>query len=353
LIKSKLTKFISFISLLLIISLVFSFSSLAIQKTYTLKLADTTAPVGMRGQHVNLLLEEIEKHTNGRIKMEVYWNSSLLTGKEILTGVRDRVVETGFILPEYYTKEMPVYSIFAVIPQGPTDFKVGRKLYFDIFEQVPGYTEELENYNQKLFYIGMQLPMAVVCTKPFTSFEDFKGKRIRASSSWYLDMLDGAGAIPVSVPWQDLYMALQTGTIEGVCTNIDGEHRTKLDEVASNVFTMREIWMGTPLLYTINLDVWNELPADLQEALMAASDAAMERFAEVYTNEWDRIVNEQIKLGYTVTHASDEDIKKWTLMPRLDEIESNWIKQVKDCGVENAEEILNQTKKLVQEALQK
>jgi len=351
--NSKLFKCISVISLLLIISLILSFNSFAIQKNYTLKLADTTAPVGMRGEHLNLLLEEIEKHTDGRINMEVYWGSSLLTGKEILTGIRDKVVDCGFVLPEYYSKEMPIHSIFAVIPQGPTDFQIARKLYFDIFEQVPGYTEELESYNQKLFYIGMQQPMTVVCTKPFTSFEDFKGKKIRASSRWYLDMLDGAGANPVSVPWEDLYMALQTGTIEGVCTNIDGEHRTKLDEVAPNVFTMREIWMGTPLMYTINLDVWNQLPTDLQDALMAASEAAMERFAEVHANEWDRIIDEQIEAGYVVTHASEEDIENWTSMPKVAELEQEWVKEVEDRGVSNAEEILNQTKDLVHKALQK
>lgn len=344
--------FVSFVVIFVMVSLL-SFVPLAAEKTYILKLADTTAPIGLRGIGLKILIEEIEKHSEGRIKVEAYWGGSLLKGKEILKGVQDGVVQTGFVLPEYYTKEMPVHSIFSVIPQGPTEFNIAYKLYFDIFDQIPEFTEELESYNQKLFYLNMQLPVTIVCTKPFKSFEDFKGKRIRASSGWYLGMLDGAGAIATPVPWGDLYMALSTGTIEGVYANLDGEHRTKLDEVAPNVFTMKEIWMGTPLMYNINLDFWNKLPSDLQDALMAAGKAASERFADLHANEWERCISEQKEMGCTITKATKEDIQKWVTMPKIDELQEKWIKEVKGRGVENAEEIMDKVKELVQQALKK
>ena len=54
----------------------------AAEKTYELSLADSTAPVGLRGEALKLLLEEIEKHTDGRVEMKVFWGQSLLKAKE-------------------------------------------------------------------------------------------------------------------------------------------------------------------------------------------------------------------------------------------------------------------------------
>jgi len=349
----KNRKIYSGIVLVLIFSILLGINAIAAEKPIVLKLADTTAPVGLRGNGTLFFIEEIEKHTSGKVKIEPYWGSSLLKGKEILKGIQDRVVDMGFVLPEYYSKEMPIHSIFNLFPQGPIDFNIAYELYFKLFEEVPEFTAELESFNQKLVYLNMQLPMAVICTKPFTSFEDFKGKKIRASSRWVLGMLKGTGAVPVSVPWGDLYMALSTGSIDGVATNLDGEHRTKLDEPAPNVFTMREVWMATPLMYTINLDVWNSLSKDIQDGLMAAGKAASKRFAELYTNEFERVTSEQKEQGCIVTPASKEDIEKWVNMNIIAEQQEQWVKEAEEIGIKDAAQIMERAKELIDEAIEK
>jgi TRAP-type C4-dicarboxylate transport system substrate-binding protein len=331
----------------------FVLSVQAADKPIKLTLADSTAPTGIRGNGVKILLEEIEKHTRGRVKVEVYWGESLLKAKEILAGVKDGIVDMGYINPNYYPKEMLVHSAFALIPQGPATFKYQSWYFFKCFEDIPAFQRELSALNQTTIHVNTVLSCAVVSTKPFTKFEDFKGKKIRASSRWFLGQLKGARAIPVSVPWGDCYMALQTGTIDGVYTNLDGEHRTKLDEVARNVYTCKELWVGVPFLYTVNNNKWKKLPQDVQEQLKAAGKAASLRFSDLFDVEWAKIIAEQKKMGCVVTPASSADIQKWVSMPAIGELQSQWVKEAQAAGLKDADRIMGRMKSLAVEAIER
>ena len=79
------------------------------------------------------------------------------------------------------------------------------------------------------------LPGAFTGKNPLTSLDDIEGDKWRAGDKWGLRFLENAGAVPVSVPWGDVYMALQTGVIDGCFTNYDGLHLMKFDEVAIRI----------------------------------------------------------------------------------------------------------------------
>ena len=322
-------------------------------KPITLTLADSTAPVGLRGNGLQAFVEEVEKHTNGQVKIQVHWGESLMKSKEILDGIKNGIVDIGYINGNYYPKKMMINGAFALFPQGPRKFTNQYWFYKQCFETVPAIKNELESLKLKPVFITSVLPVAVVSTKPFTKFEDFKDKRIRASSRWWLKQLEAAGAVPVSIPWGDCYMALQTGTIDGVFTNRDGEHRTKLDEVAKNVYTCQDIWPGMPLIYAINIDKWNKLSPEIQKQIEAAGESAAQRFETLFDNEWSRVEAEQREMGCVITPASKENIEKWVNMPIHNELRQVWIKEAEAAGVKDAAETMSAMESLLKQALAK
>ena len=320
-------------------------------KQITLTLADSTAPTGLRGNGVTVFVEEVEKHTNGQVKIQVHWGESLLKEKEILPGVRDGIVDIGYINPNYYPKELLNTGAFALFPQGPKKFTNMYWLYAKSFEEIPALKTEMERFKLKPIYTTAVLPVAVTSTKPFIQFSDFSGKRIRAASRWWLGQLKGAGAIPVSIPWGDTYMALQTGTIEGVYTNIDGIHRTKLDEVGKHIYTCRELWIGVPFIYSINTAKWGSLPPALQAQILKAGEAAAKRYEQMFEDEWNRIAIEQKTMGCVITAASAADITKWVSMPVVEELRREWQKESEAAGNKEAAAVLSKMKSLIDEAL--
>ena len=342
-----------FIMSLLLILCVFVGASIASEETIKLTLADNTPPTGLRGEAVKLFLEEIEKHTNGRVQIDVFWAESLLKGKEILKGVKDGIVDIGFINTAYYPGQLVVNGSIVTFPRGPVQYDYIFEVNTRIIEEIPEFKLELQESNQKLLYYYPSTPMSVACREPITSFEDFKGKRIRAPGRWFLVQVEGTGATPVSIPWGDTYMALQVGTIDGVYTGLESIHRAKLEEVAPNIFTMKELWGATIFYYTINIDKFNSLPEDIQSQLVEAGQAASLRFGELYDAEWERVINEQKESGYTITAASPEDIEKWMAMPVIDQMKEDWIKLAKESGIKNPEQIVEKVNRIINEVIEK
>ena len=321
--------------------------------TFRLTLADSTAPVGLRGEGVKIFTEEVEKHTNGKVKVDVHWGGSLLKAKEILNGIQDGIVDIGFINPNYYPQQMIATSAFALFPKGPKKFTNMYSFYKKSFEEIDEIKSEFKKLGIKPIYINTSLPMSIVSTKPFTSIDSFSGKQVRAASRWWLAQLKGANAIPVSIPWSDCYMALQTGTIDAVYTNRDGEHRTKLDEVAKHVYTMRDLWIGVPFIYAINMNKWNSFPPEIQTQIVAAGESAAKRFEELHNNEWNRIEKNQKEMGCTITEASSADIEKWINMPANEQSREDWIKETESSGHKDARQALSKMKSFLAEAIER
>jgi len=327
--------------------------SMAADKVITLTYAESGPPAGLGGNFVNIMKEEIEKNTDGKVTIEVYWQGSLLKGKEILNGVKNGMVDMGYVLPAYYPKQLFLNNAFALFPEGPTRFDNLSSAITNCFNAIPEFREELEQWDQKVLFMRFMLPMTLCSTRPFTRFEDFSGLKVRASSGNYLKALKAAGATPVSVPWSDCYMALQTGTIDGVFTNYDGIYATKLDEPAKHIFTTRELWVPMPIFVTINLNKWNSLPEDVQQGLLKANESVVRRFSDLYELEWDKIVMSQKDRGCTVTEASQEDIQKWVDLKVWNELRENWILEAEKRNVTNGAEILSTMGKVISREIEK
>ncbi len=182
---------------------------------------------------------------------------------------------------------------------------------------------------------------------------DFKGKRIRASSRWYLSLLEGLGATPVSIPWGDCYMSLQTKAVDGVFTNNDAIHRVKLDEVAPNLYIFEELWIPTPYLVTINTKKWNGLPENIRKGIEKAAAVAEEKFSVAYKTMFDDIIGEQKKLGYTVKFATKEEIATFMALPDIEKNKQTWVKEAKELGAKNPEAVLEKIGAIIAEGIAK
>jgi tripartite ATP-independent transporter DctP family solute receptor len=108
---------------------------------------------------------------------------------------------------------------------------------------------------------------------PIRSPEDLAGLRMRfPPSPQFLMNAAAMGAEPVEVAFEELYLALQQGTVDGQenpITNIDS---INLDEVQSHI-SLSSHQLSSNLV--IIGEVWNELSTAQQDALTAAVGEAM------------------------------------------------------------------------------
>lgn len=317
----------------------------------TLSYATNTPPTNIRGEAETIFLDAIEEFSDGRITVDAYWAGSLIEGDETLGAIRDGVVDMGFVNINYYPNELLLNSAFNLFVEGPTNYDDIMWAHNTIYEEIPELGAELGEFNQRRIYSYGVTPYAGVFTSPVESFDDFEGQRVRAASQWFLNLLEGVDAVPVSMPWPDLYQALETGSIDGVFTNVDGINRSSLDEAAPNVFVTRDIWLAVPFNVTINENVWAGLDEELQEALIQASEAAQERFAERYHDILDGIYAAQEEAGYNVVEASAEDIELFANLPQVQANYDSWIESAEGQGAEDAGGILTAMEDIVSQAV--
>lgn len=323
-------------------------------KSLTLRWAEQSPPKGVRPEVVKWMGSEIEKRTQGRIKIEMHWGSSLVKRKEMLRGTMIGTCDIGTLNVAFHPSQLRTWGIFNTFMMGPSDPDIVSWVKRTCFDTIPAFNTELEKWNQRWITFFNYLPSALSSTKPLTSITQLKGQRMRAPSAWLLAMLKGVGATPVSMPWGEVYVALQRGTIDGVLTSLDSYYRYSMDEVAKHyLYNMRQ-WQPQPVLITINMDTWKRIDAKDQEIILQTGKEANAMENRLNQNYWDECMNGMKQRSNAIfTEMSKAEIEEWANKPGVKGLPEKWVEDAKKAGTANAQEIMDKVQKIVNEGLAK
>jgi len=319
----------------------------------TLTFASNSPPSGLKGDAEKIFLEELEKASGGKLTIKPFWAESLLKGQEILKGINDGIVDMGQVNIAFDWKRLLQNSSLLLIDEGPVQYANKMKAFKRIYAEVPELTEEFGKFKQRIVYLYTLTAVGTCLTKPTQSIEDFQNLKIRSSSPFALQGLKDLGATPVSLPWGDLYISLQTNAIQAVLTNTDSIHRAKLFEVAPHMFIFERLWMPIPYQININERKWNQLSPDLKEAFQTAAINAEKRFAVVYADWWEKMIADMKQSGATVVFAKDIDYDRWLNLPAHQRNEAFWVNAVSKGGVKDAKGLLGRIRNIVADEVKK
>lgn len=108
---------------------------------------------------------------------------------------------------------------------------------------------------------------------PIHSLADLKGKRVFTFPTAG-KFLSRFGVVPVTLPWEDIEVAVQTGELDGIAWSGITEDYTVGWADVTNYFLTNNIsgaWCGS---YFANSDKWAEVPAHLQELFRLCMDSS-------------------------------------------------------------------------------
>jgi len=319
-------------------------------KPVVLRFSEHDAPSGIRADATKLWFEEIKKQTGGQVEIEDYWSSSLFKSKEALKGCQDGVADIVHISPAHYPKLLAAWQAYRLFPQGPGTRENINWFYAKCFEEIPELRENLEESNVKLVFTGGGLPGSFVSSKKIVTFADIQGQKWRAGNKFDLQRLENVGSVPTSVPWSDVYMAIQTGVIDGCFTNLDGIRRTKMDEAGKNLLITRSLWWVQPNIYVMNLDKWNSMSKEQQDGMMKATEIAEEYFIDLYNSEIDKIVAFQEGQGWTVNFINEKDLAAWTDPALVKKMQAEWVKEYA-ADLDDPAGVLSKMSELLEQAI--
>lgn len=289
--------------------------------------------------------------TDSRVEVNGLFGAVLGSNKENLKLASEGVVQFSSTFVGYHNNIFPAQSAFDLFPTGPKKFENQLYFYRQAYSRIPEIQQELEQNNLKLVMISPLLHLAFASKSPIVSLDDVQGQKWRAGTKWLLRYLENIGASPVSIPWGDVYVSLETGVIEGVLTNYDAMNNAKFYEPAPHILISPELWMANPMIYLVNKDYWDSLPQDIQDSWLQASRDAEVEWGRRLNAARDEIIQSQKAKGITVSTMSSQDLNQWKSPDTIENARADWVKEARKAGLSNAAGVLDELKKIHAEAL--
>jgi len=300
------------------------------QQPIIIKFSHVVSPDAPKGKAAVVFKELAEKYTNGRVKVEVYPNSSLYKDKEELEALQLGSVQLlAPSTPKFGplgVREFDVFDLpFLMSDDARARQMMASPMMADLNKKLEAKGVEPLSYWDNGAYV-------YTANKPLIRPEDFRGLKLRIQGGKVQDaVVRELGAIPQIMAFSELYQALQTGVV-------DGE-----DNVSSNILTQKlyEVQKYLTVSYhgrityalITNKKFWDGLPADLKAPLARAVKETTDFFNETAAKD-NADALEKIKAsGKVQIHVlTDEEKKAWVakLMPVHKEMQSRFGKDFID-----------------------
>ena len=154
--------------------------------------------------------------------------------------------------------------------------------------------------------------------KPIQTPEDLKGMKIRVMpSEIMLKTIEAFDAVPTSTSFSEVYSALQTGVIDGAENSAISLLTMKHSEVAP-YFSLDE-HMRIPDMLVMSLSKWNEMPEDIQNAIIEAGKESLE-FQKKAWAEYEEATMKQLEAEGVKINTVDKEAFAKVVAPLIEEV---------------------------------
>jgi TRAP-type C4-dicarboxylate transport system substrate-binding protein len=270
--------------------------------------------------HKNAILsvewgKEVEKRTNGRVKVTVFPGGTLTPAAQCYDGVVKGLSDVGLSVLGYTRGRFPLTEVI--------DLPLGYKNGLEATKLINIYYKKFkpkEFDDVKVMYLHAHGPGIIHTKKPVTKLEELKGMKI-SCHGLSSKIVAALGAVPVAMPMPDRYDAIQKGVAEGGAFPAEALKGWKLAEVVNCTTQDFGAAYTTGFFVVMNKDKWASLPADVQKIIEEINEEWIIKTGQA----WDDIDKEGYKLaaskGIKVISLSKAEDDRWhkLMQPTLDD----------------------------------
>ncbi|HDX1086196.1 TRAP transporter substrate-binding protein [Pasteurella multocida] len=301
--KSTLKKAVS----AMIISAAFSFSAWA-NEPIVIKFSHVVANETPKGQGALMFQKLVEERLAGKVKVEVYPNSSLYgDGKEMEALLLNNVQMLAPSLAKFdkYTKKIQIFDL----PFLFDDIEAVQR-----FEQSEAGKSLLKSMEEKgitgLGYWNNDLKQ-LSANKELREPKDARGLKFRVQNSEVLDaQFKALKAVPRKMAFGEMYQGLQTGVVNGAENPYSNIYSQKIHEVQKFITESNHGLLSYMVI--VNTNFWNSIPENIRAELSKILD---EVSVEVNKKSHDLNLADKQKIidskASTIITLTPEQREKW------------------------------------------
>jgi TRAP-type transport system periplasmic protein len=262
-----------------------------------------------RDRLVRIFAQKVEAATKGALKFEIYANSSLMKTNAQYSALRKGALDVSLYPLAYAGGEVHACNL-GLMPCLVTNYESAAKWKSAKIGQA--LTKINEEKGVKIVSWVWQAGGVASRGKSIVNPDDVKGIKIRGGSREMDLMFTAAGGAVSTMPSNEIYIGMQTGSLDAAVTSSTSLVSFRLEELSKSLTVPkgRSFWfMLEPVL--MSKSIFDSLPPDQQKAIMDVG-AEMEAWGTAEAKKDDETVAKVYAAkGCDVVALSDANLANW------------------------------------------
>jgi TRAP-type C4-dicarboxylate transport system substrate-binding protein len=280
----------------------------------SLKLANFFPPDQKISVAMDQWCKEVEKRTNGRVKVTQFAGGTLTPPTQTYVSVTRGVADIGLSFCSYTMGRFPLFEVID-LPLGYRSGYWGTKLANEFYRKFK--PKEFDDV-QVLFFTGSP-PHMVFSKQPVRDLDGMKGLKVRSTGT-SSKVVQALGGTPVAMPMSEAYDALSKGVAQGIICPYEAMRGFRLAEVVDHSLEYGSAYVNASYV-VMNKEKWNAIAPEDRKAVEAVNSEWIEKMGRL----WDDLNQDGkeyfVQKGGKIAVLSREENERWAarLSPILDE----------------------------------
>ena len=270
------------------------------------------------------MLEELKKRSEDRINYTMFAGGALGKGPEHYDIVANGLSDMGYFTATWTPGRFPLTDVLSLavwVDGKDVATEIGNAMYKRILHrEFPGV---------KMVELNGCIQSFLWTKKPVRTLEDIRGLKIRTPGGHQTHYIKSLGAEPIFMPLGDVYLAMGTGTIDGVVTCPPFVIAFKLYEVAKHgvIATFGCVSEGV----IMNAESWKKVPDDLSPIIEDACHNPFKTTGGLTRDVYKVLMKEIVDKKVELHPLPPKEAERW--YERFREMTRKWVADLEAKGL--------------------
>lgn len=254
------------------------------------------------------LKRRIEEETDHTVTIQEFHAGQVAKVTEVLEATQDGILDIGFMSLIFEPSKAYLQTFTLFLPFSSPDSAITTEAAKATFAEFPQMAQSFSDDHNQVYLGGACAENYGLGTDfAWAKFAELEGHHI-AGAGTNLEWI--VGATPVASNLNEAYQSIQSGVYEGYISASAWWHTFNLNEVAP-YFTSVDFGAQYVSAVTINKDVWDGLPEDVQQILLEMGEEWGPVTAEVCDRNDSEGEARLAELDVEVSAISEEAQTQW------------------------------------------
>lgn len=255
-----------------------------------------------------VLADYVEEESDGQMTITVYPDAQLGDDLSMMGQLQDGSLDITLAEIGRFGEWVPRAELL-MVPYVIEDFDHVKRVVYDTEAGEELRNEIVEDHGMRIIDSAYNGTRVTSSSSEITEVADMEGMSLRVpEAQTLLDYAEYVGAKPTPMNLGEVYLALQTGQVDGQENPLSAIEAQSFYEVQDYIALTNHVVNDNT--YVVSEQTWEDLPDDLQQILNDGIKEAVNHHTELFQSEEEELIDFFKDEGVTVTEPDLDEFRE-------------------------------------------